>query len=239
MSNHSSKKRATFVSFSGVDGAGKSTQINALRTYMEQQGLKVHTIAFWDNIARLTGLREGAGHKIFKGDKGIGSPDRPINRRDKNVRSFPMSCARLVFYSIDAVSTRMAVKKALRSGADFVIFDRYIYDQMANLNVRNPFVRAYVHLIMKVVPRPDVSYLLDADPIQARARKPEYPLDFIYINRQSYFDLCKVVGQMTVISPAPVAEVQREVLRHALNALPATVLSGVDREPGMSLQSAG
>ena len=30
-----------------------------------------------------------------------------------------------------------------------------------------------------IVPRPDVAYLLDADPEAARARKPEYPVDFM------------------------------------------------------------
>src|SRR5215472_6471441 len=184
MAEPTMSSRKHFVSFSGVDGAGKSTQIAALRTWLEHQGLRVRTITFWDNIATLTGLREGAGHKIFKGEKGVGSPEKPVNRRDKNVQSWPMSCIRLGLCALDAVSTRRNVRKALESDADFIIFDRYIYDQFANLRLRNRFVQAYVQLLMKLVPRPDVSYILDADPRQARARKPEYPLDFIFINRR-------------------------------------------------------
>ncbi len=213
--------RTRFVSFSGVDGAGKSTQIGALRTRLEQDGLRVRVIAFWDNIARLTGLREDAGHRVFKGDKGIGSPDAPINRRDKNVQSWPMSCVRLCLYLADAVSTRIAVAGALRSGVDFVIFDRYIYDELANLNLRNPLIRAYVRLILHIVPRPDVSYVLDADPVQARARKPEYPIEFIHINRKAYINLAALAETMTVIAPGPVEEVKRAVLMHAVAALPA------------------
>ena len=70
------------------------------------------------------------------------------------------------------------MKKASHSDADVVIFDRFIYDELANLTLRNPTMQAYVFLIMKSVTRPHVSYLLDADPIQARARKPEYPIEF-------------------------------------------------------------
>jgi thymidylate kinase len=208
-----------FVSFSGVDGAGKSTQIQALRTWLEEQGLRVVTIAFWDQVATLTGMREGAGHKIFKGEKGVGSPDKPVNRRDKNIQTWPMLCVRLGLYALDALSTRKQVRKALASDADFIIFDRYIYDQFANLRLRNRFVRAYVRWLMTIVPRPDISYILDADPLQARTRKPEYPLDFIYINRRAYLDLVDMIGGMTVIPAGPVQQMRADVLRHAFRAL--------------------
>ncbi len=208
-------RRTRWVSFSGIDGAGKSTQIEALRKAAEQAGMRVRTIRFWDDVACLTGLRESSGHKIFKGDKGVGSPDNPVNRRDKNVRAWPMSCVRLLLYTLDAFATRAVATAALMSGADLVIFDRYLYDEFANLNLRNPLMRVYVWLAMKIVPRPDVSYILDADPVQARTRKPEYPLDFLRLNRQAYLDLSGMIGQMTVIAQGPIEEVKHEVLLRA------------------------
>jgi thymidylate kinase len=230
--------RKKFVSFSGVDGAGKSTQIQALRTWLEEQGLRVRTIAFWENVAMLTGIREGAGHKIFQGEKGVGSPEAPVNRRDKNVQSWPMLCVRLLLYSLDAISTRISVRRALESDADFIIFDRYIYDQFANLKLRNRFVRAYVRWLMKMVPRPDVSYILDADPKQARARKPEYPLDFIYINRRAYLDLPDLVGGLTIIAPGPIQQMRAEVLRHAFRVLEFEAMPQ-ESDKGVSLQRVG
>lgn len=208
-----------FVSFSGIDGAGKSTQIANLRARLENAGMRVEIITFWDDVARLKRIREGAGHTLFKGEKGVGSPEKPVNRRDKNVRSWPMSVVRLGLYFVDALSLRAAVAKALQSGADFVICDRYIYDELANLNLGNPAARAYVRMIMKLVPRPDVSYFLDADPVAARARKPEYPLDFLYISRASYFTLIELIGGITVISPMSIQNAEREVIRHALTLL--------------------
>ena len=214
------KKRVTnFVSFSGMDGAGKSTQIEALRTRMKEDGLRVLLIKFWDDVALLTKFRETAGHTVFKGDQGVGTPAAPINRRDKNVRSSLMTGVRLFLYSIDAISIRFAVKKALRSEADLVIFDRYIYDELANLSLSNPAIRAYVWLIMMLVPKPHISYLLDADPVKARARKPEYPLQFLYTNRQSYLTLNDLIGRFTVICPMSIEEVQRTVLSYARKRL--------------------
>jgi thymidylate kinase len=209
------KNRTKLVSFSGIDGAGKSTQIEALRSRLEEQNLRVQIVRFWDDIAQLTWLRETTGHTVFKGDKGIGSPEAPINRRDKNVRSWPMTAVRLFVYFIDAVSVRIAVRKALRSDADLVIFDRYIFDELANLTLSNPLIRAYIRLVMILCPRLDISYLLDADPVKARARKPEYPLEFLIANRQAYLTLSELIGGITLISPMPIQQVKLAVLAHA------------------------
>ncbi|HZC42635.1 MAG TPA: thymidylate kinase [Acidobacteriaceae bacterium] len=219
MQKRQDSKQCKFVSFSGIDGAGKSTQIANLRGRLQNAGMRVALITFWDDVARLKRIREGAGHTLFKGEKGVGSPEKPVNRRDKNVRSWPMSLVRLGLYFVDALSLRATVTKALRSGADFVICDRYIYDELANLNLGNPAARAYVRMIMELVPRPDVSYFLDADPVAARARKPEYPLDFLYMSRASYFTLIRLIGGITVIPPMPIQDAEREVMHHALALL--------------------
>ncbi len=204
--------RTLLVSFSGIDGAGKSSQIDHLRATFEQQGLSVRVIAFWDQIATLKGLRESAGHSIFKGDKGVGSPSAPIHRRDKNVRSLPMTLVRLLLYAFDAVSNRKVVQRALTSGADLVIFDRYVYDELANLNLGNPLVRLYVRCLLRFVPPPHLPFLLDAEPAQARARKPEYPLDFLIFSRRSYLALSKIAGGMTVVPALTIDDVKQIVV---------------------------
>jgi thymidylate kinase len=210
------------VSFSGIDGAGKSTQIAALQARMREMGLRVRILPFWDEIAVLTRIREGAGHTLFGGEKGVGRPEAPVNRRDKNVQSWPMGCVRLALYFLDALSLRRATRRAMRSGNELVIFDRHIYDELANLNLRNPLMRAYARGLMRIVPRPQVSYLLDAEPEAARARKPEYPLEFLRANRQSYLALNRLVGGLTVIAPMPIEAAKQEVLRHALFMLRAS-----------------
>lgn len=198
---HNSPK---MVSFSGIDGAGKSTQIDALRTRLTECGLRVRVLAFWNEIACLKTFREAMGHSIFKGDKGVGSPTAPIERRDKNVQSPAMTAIRFFLYLVDALSARRVVKKALRGDADVVIFDRFIYDQIANLPLNHRINRRYVRLLMKLVPRPDISYVLDARPSEARARKPEYPLEFLIANRDSYLALNALIGGIKVIPPLPI-----------------------------------
>jgi thymidylate kinase len=224
-----SQHPAITVSFSGIDGAGKSTQIEALRQHLQNMGMKVKLIRFWDDVSRLKWIRESAGHRLFKGDKGVCTPNAPITRKDKNIRSWLMTCIRLALYFLDAVSARNAVKQAIRSDADFVIFDRYCYDEQANLNLQNPLLHAYADLLLKIVPRLDKSYLLDADPLQARMRKPEYPLDFVYQNRAAYLEMQYFAGRMIMILPMSVEEVEQEIWRYTLEDLHSPSNAGKDR----------
>lgn len=211
-------RRPKFVSFSGIDGAGKSTQIENLRASLAGAGLEVTILRFWDDVAKLKGIRETTGHKVFKGDKGVGSPEAPINRRDKNVQSAPMTAIRLFLYLVDTISLRNVLGKALRSGVDVVICDRYTYDELANLSLKNALIRIYARMLLWIAPRPDIRYLLDADPDQARARKPEYPLDFLKINRAAYLSIAEMAG-MTVIPPGSIAEASRKVVECAFREL--------------------
>jgi thymidylate kinase len=219
MSNKRTATRTpTLVSFSGIDGAGKSTQIESLQARLNEAGFRVLLVTFWDDVARLTRIREVSGHTLFQGDKGVGTPDRPVNRQDKNVQSWYMTPVRFCLYFVDAVSLRRVAAKTMRADADVVIFDRYVYDELANLSVRNPITRLYVRLLLALAPQPDISYLLDADPAQARARKPEYPLDFLLSSRASYLALSELAG-MTILAPQPIQDVAQQILQQVMKKL--------------------
>ena len=215
------------ISFSGIDGAGKSTQIDALCRYVRDLGFQVTVFTFWDNIVALSRFRERLSTKAFKGDQGIGSPDRPISRRDKNVSAWYITATRLFLYTLDAFSLGIAVSRFLECGSGFVIFDRYIYDELANLPMQRWAIRWFIRMLMVFVPKPDVAFLLDAEPETATLRKPEYPLEFVRHNRESYLRLIRLVGGVTVIPPLPVEQasgmieeaVSSKCLKPELNSL--------------------
>ncbi len=226
-------RKQLLISFSGLDGSGKSTQIQNLSSFLQDRGLQVNTLAFWDDVVVFSRYREGFVHKVYGSEHGVGAPDRPVNRRDKNVRKWYLSIARHFLYLADAIHLRVVISRSRKSPAQAIIMDRYIYDELANLPLSNPLTRVFVRAVAWLAPRPDVAYLLDADPEAARARKPEYPVDFMRECRMAYFRLAELLGSLTIIPPLPLSPAKGEV-ESAMELL----LSNRAAAPGLSAQTA-
>jgi thymidylate kinase len=214
-------KRTRIVTFSGIDGAGKTTQIESLRSSLHRLGFQSKLYTFWDHVVAFSRLREHASRAAFGGDSGIGSPEKPISRRDKNVQTWYAIAPRLGFYLMDALSLRRTWRKIQKEGADVAVFDRYLYDELANLPLRSGLIRLYVRALLRLAPRPDTAFLIDADPEAARLRKPEYPLAFLRENREAYLALSRLIPAMVTIEAGSVEEVGNRIEATSLSALSA------------------
>ena len=228
-------KRPLLISFSGLDGAGKSTQIENLRERLAVAGLKVKLLTFWDDVVVMTRYREGFVHTVYGSEKGVGAPNKPVNRRDKNVRAWYLTIARHALYLLDAMHLRMVVRDAMKSGNDVVIVDRYIYDELANLPLERPMTRNFVRFMQRLAPLPDLAYLLDADPEAAHKRKPEYPVDFMHKCRAAYHRLAALLGTITIIPPLPLPEAKLAVVTACDKTILARELEIATEPPDRSL----
>lgn len=222
-------RKFKLLTFSGIDGSGKSTQIDALLHYLQDRGHRFHLYTFWDDVVAFSKYREHLSLRMFKGEKGVGSPERPIARRDKNVTSWYVVLLRLFLYILDALRLSARMSRQAAEGVEFVIFDRYIYDELANLPLQNWIVRLYIRVVLRIVPKPDQSFLLDADPETAVSRKPEYPLDFVYRNRNAYLAIASI-AEMTVLPPSSLSDTS-DAVRTAVASLKKGAVSLIFQKP--------
>jgi thymidylate kinase len=218
------------ISFSGIDGAGKSTQIQKFREYLSASGTEVTELTFWDNVAVIPRVRAGFSRRVLQSDGNVGTPERPADRRDKNTQNFPLLMGRSILHLFDVINLRRIVRKAKSENSGVVIFDRYIYDQLAALPMHSKWARALATVLLRVAPKPDLSYVLDADPEVARARKPEYPLEFMRKYRSSYLELRRLAN-LKLINPGSVDDVH-----HAI--IDAFTTCMLEREHDSQMQSA-
>ena len=200
------------VTFSGIDGAGKTTQIETASAHLSQMGYRVARVAFWDDVAVLPKLRTGVSSQVFKK-----KPDSASLRHDKNVRTWYLTLVRSFFYVLDTLRLRQVANRLRNSeDFDFIIFDRYVYDLLVQVRSHSWWARTYRKALLALTPSPDNAFVLDASPDEAFKRKPEYPLSFMHEYRDEFLGLREFVPLLEVISPATIDEVHQQIMSRLL-----------------------
>lgn len=148
------------ITFSGVDGSGKSTQMNLLHASLEARGHRCVTLWFRPGYSREMDALRAAVRRLRPG-----SLPRSGEARE---RAFQASGVRQSWMAMAWIDTwiqyGIKVRARLLAGQT-VICDRYLADAMLDLEFRFPemwqgaWSRAWRGL-ERVVPRPDVALLL-------------------------------------------------------------------------------
>ena len=218
------------ISFSGLDGAGKTTQIYLLKKFLSERGLDVESLEMNKNVSASNFLREtvkpiltGKPRRRFPRERPDAPPNDPIPeqyRYDKNRKETSRVFLRQATYVVDLVTLCLVRLYWEGLRRKVVVMDRYIYDSLANLHNTNKVAVAFMNLFARIAPAPTIAFFMDAEPAAAFARKPEYPPEYYDERAIAYRDLWGRLRTGHTVKVTTIDETQdqiREIVTTSLN----------------------
>jgi thymidylate kinase len=195
------------ITFSGLDGAGKTTQLTLLTQYLRNNNIKYIRMQMYDDISTSAFVR-----KIFKRkltETIIHNTTGKIYRYDKNKRNSELVFMRKVTYIIDLII--FIIKKVYyeKLRGRLIVMDRYIYDSLANLF--NAHSELYINFMLRLIPQPDIAIFLDTEPKVAFQRKPEYPPEFYPERREAYLNIFRYLKKGFIIRSKAINSTHNEI----------------------------
>ena len=198
-----------FISFEGIEGCGKTTQIALLSDYLKKHSIP-HTIT-----------REPGGTAVGEGIRKILLTSEMIH--------LTSASELLLFYASRSQNIQEMIKPALERG-EMVICDRYYHASMAYQGYGRGIPLEFIHKLTSLVCypyRPDMTMLLDIEPevglARARARNHTRPenegrfeaedLEFYNKVRDGYLELASEDERIQLIyADRPIEAVHRHIL---------------------------
>jgi len=173
------------ITFSGLDGAGKSTLIEWLRVALEAQRHRVAVLHLEHNVgvyAAVRRVRDGVA-RVARREAGAAMPTRAPRGRIAallgRIRHAIVwsKLVRRVIYPLD-VAVFLCYRAYIEGiRGQVLIMDRYFYDIL--VDVSSPRARGWIRWLKRITPTPTLPVLLDTGPEDAYARKGEYSVAYL------------------------------------------------------------
>ncbi len=195
-----------FITLSGVDGSGKSTQLSMLQKQFEEQGLRVayfHAVSF--------SLIETVRSKIFGARKAGSAPA-------KTKSSILSLWLRQFLLLIDTLRFRRYFARLKETDCDYLLSDRYFYDTLINIAylAKSSPKNAYSLFLYRLLPKPDQALYLRIIPEQVMKREnaPEQGLSYLK-EKTALFESVVGTWKLTPINAdQTIDDVTRQILTH-------------------------
>jgi len=195
------RRKALFICFTGIDGAGKTTITRILVDHMKSKGLEVKYV--WNRFKPIVFEPIMAfARAIFLRRR---DPNENYAEYSKAKRTlFHSSVASRLYYYLSifdyVVQTLTKIWLPLMLHKN-IVCDRYAYDMVVGLTVDLGHSKEKTHdtlrKLFKLLPKPDLVFLIDIPAEIAYERKNDIPsIDFLEARRKVFLDIRRTCGMI-------------------------------------------
>lgn len=175
------KNNSIMISFSGVDGAGKSTLINSFKETLEKTYRREVVL-----LRHRPGILPMLKSFIVGKDKAEKVASETTPRMGTN-KSFISSYLRFAYYYIDYFFGQFFIKIKYQWRGKVILYDRYYYDFIVDPKRSNIKInKRIVQFLLNFIKKPNINFMLWADPKIIRSRKTELESTTISVLSENY-----------------------------------------------------
>lgn len=186
------KKKGLSVAFLAPDGGGKSTIIKGITESCAERFAAVSYFHFRPEWLKNLGQIHIANptQERFENREPGTEPPPNATPHDVKLHSRMKSFIRFMYYNVDFILGTWFKINPLKRKNHLVIFDRYYYDYFADtIRYKYNLSQSLIRRFARLIPRPDIVFILDADTEVIWNRKKEVTLEEVARQRKAYASL--------------------------------------------------
>lgn len=200
------------ITFSGLDGAGKSTLIEFLSTALQREQRRVAVLHLNDQVGVYAYLRQLRDLLLRRTAKELppGEPDprSQLKAPQGTLRGYLSRIrtailwnepVRRLLYPVDLVLFALYRIWLEKCRGRVLIMDRYFYDTLVDIS--NGRDRIWTRLFERITPQPTLPVFLDVSPEESHRRKGEFSVEYLRRRYQAYQRVfARVPGALHIVN---------------------------------------